>query len=321
MNIPRIRIANLPTPVEDLPRLSSKLGGIRISVKRDDLTGLGMGGNKVRKLELLLAEAMANGAKTLITSGAIQSNHCRQTAAVAAKFGLDCILVLAGEKPDRVSGNLLLDQLFGAEIVYTEKENRETMSKEVFLLAWEAGKRPFQIPYGGSSPIGALGYALAMEELLDQSVQPDVIIFASSSGGTQAGMLVGARKTGYNGKLLGISVDESVDSFIPKIVKLANESAERIGMQSDFTFNDVQLNSEYIGGGYGIFNHFEKEAIDLFAASEGILLDPVYTGRAAAGMIDLIRCGRIKPDEQILFWHTGGTPALFAEQYSSKLVG
>ena len=319
MNIPRIKIANLPTPIETLPRLSAALGGVHLSIKRDDLTGIGMGGNKVRKLELLLAEALANGAKTLITTGAIQSNHCRQTAAVAAKYGLKCILVLSGDRSARVNGNLLLDELFGAEIVWTTKSLRDEMLKQTFSKAWSEGRRPYLIPYGGSSPVGALGYALAMEELAAQGSSPDVIVFATSSGGTQAGMVVGARMTGYKGRIIGISIDHPASEFVPQIVTLASAAADRAGMPTQFNPREIEVVDDYLGGGYGVFNDLENEALHLFGSTEGLLLDPVYTGRAAAGMIDLIRKGGIKQDQSVLFWHTGGTPALFAEQYADQI--
>jgi D-cysteine desulfhydrase family pyridoxal phosphate-dependent enzyme len=318
--IPRIRIANLPTPLEALPNLSAYLGGPRIFIKRDDLTGLALGGNKIRKLEFLLAEAQANGAKTLITTGAMQSNHCRQTAAVAARFGLACILVLVGEQPEQASGNYLLDKLLGAEVVWCNRPERDQKLKAVFDQAWSDGRRPYLIPYGGSSPVGAVAYSLAIQEVLDQGIQPDWIVFPTSSGGTQAGMTLGARKTGYTGKLLGISVDETAQAISAHAAELATEAADRLGLQESFAACDVLVNDEYVGGGYGIFSALEKDAIRMFAGKEAVLLDPVYTGRAAGGMIDLIRKGFFKREETILFWHTGGTPALFAGQYMDQLL-
>ena len=193
MMLPRIRIAHLPTPVETMSNLSAFLQGPRLYIKRDDLTGLAMGGNKIRKLEFLLAQAQANGARTLITTGALQSNHCRQTAAVAAKFGLACILVLVGEEPEHPSGNYLIDRLMEAKIIWCQKAERDLNLKETFDQAWADGLRPFLIPYGGSSPVGAIAYSLAIQEMLEQKVNPDWIVFPTSSGGTQAGMMLGAR--------------------------------------------------------------------------------------------------------------------------------
>ena len=320
MIIPRIRIAHLPTPLEPLPGLSAFLGGPSIIIKRDDLTGVGFGGNKIRKLELLLAEAQANGAEMLITTGAVQSNHCRQTAAVAAKYGLACTLVLAGDKPDQASGNYALDLLFGAEIVWTQRGVRDETLKRMFDEAWQDGKRPFLIPYGGSSPTGAAAFVLAMQELAQQGLNPDWIVFASSSGGTQAGMVVGAKLTGFSGKILGISVDEPAGTLQDKVVELANQLCERHNLPYSFAKEEILINDNFIGPGYGIFTEVEKEAIHLFAQKAAILLDPVYTGRAAGGLIDLIRKGVIKRGETVLFWHTGGLPALFAEPYLHQLI-
>ncbi len=315
--IPRIRIAHLPTPVEAMPRLSAALGGPRLWVKRDDQTGLAFGGNKTRKLEFVLAEAQANGARTLVTTGAAQSNHCRQTAALAARMGLDCILVLSGDPATVPTGNLLLDNLFGAEIVWTSREQRPAALQKAFDRAWEGGRRPYLIPLGASNPVGALGYAYAFEELISQAVAPDWIVLASSSGGTQAGLVLGARRAAWGGKILGISIDEPRDHLRTVVAGLATEASERFGPKIHFEPDEILVNADYLGGGYGVAAGPEVEAIRLFAGSEGLLLDPVYTGRAAAGMIDLIRKGFFKRDETVLFWHTGGAPALFAQQYSN----
>jgi L-cysteate sulfo-lyase len=314
--IPRIRFAHLPTPVEMLPRLSVELGGPRLMVKRDDLTGLAFGGNKIRKLEFLLAEAQSHGAKTVITAGAIQSNHCRQTAAACARLGFSCQLVLSGEKPSMASGNLLLDQLFGAQVIWTSLEERSAALQQAFQAAWEAGQRPYLVPYGGSNTTGATGYVYAMKELLDQGIRPDWILFASSSSGTQAGLVTGARLFGYQGKVLGISVDEHEADLKAKVAELATATADALGEKLHFQQQDILVCADYLGGGYGVMGQPEKEAIRIFARSEGLLLDPVYTGRAAAGLIDLIRKGYFDPNETVLFWHTGGGPALFSEKYA-----
>jgi len=327
--IPRLRFAHLPTPIEVLPRLTEVLEGPQLLIKRDDLTGLAFGGNKTRKLEFLLAEAQAEEAKSLITAGALQSNHCRQTAAAAARFGFDCILVLVGEPPRRASANLLLDELFGAKIVWAEKSKREAVLQETFEKASAQGKKPYLIPYGGSNPTGALGYYFAMEELMQQlSAQgperiqgsPEWVIFASSSGGTQAGLVLGKRVFGYPGRVLGISVDEPERNLQLSVAKLAGETSKRVGARIDLTPEEVLVNADYAKPGYGVLTGAECEAISLFAKYEGLLLDPVYTGRAAAGMIALIRKGFFKRNEQILFWHTGGQPALFAEQYQGEIA-
>jgi D-cysteine desulfhydrase family pyridoxal phosphate-dependent enzyme len=317
--IPRLRFAHLPTPIEDLPRLSAALGGPRLLVKRDDQTGLAFGGNKTRKLEFLLAEALAEGADSLISAGALQSNHCRQTAAAAAKFGLGCTLVLAGEPPDRKSANLLLDDLFGAHILWTDRAHRDAVLQATFNAARAQGSRPYLVPYGGSSPTGALAYAFAMEEFVGQKVKADWIVFASSSGGTQAGLVLGARLFGFSGKILGISVDEPQRPLQTHVAQLASETSERLGPRLEFSADEVLVNADYNAPGYAVMTGLERAAIRLFAKSEGLLLDPVYTGRAAAGLIDLVSQGFFKKDETLLFWHTGGQPALFAERYQGDL--
>jgi D-cysteine desulfhydrase family pyridoxal phosphate-dependent enzyme len=293
-------------------------------IKRDDQTGLAGGGNKTRKLEFLVAEAQAHGARTLITAGAIQSNHCRQTAAAAARYGFQCILVLVGEEPNAISGNLLLDHLLGAEIVWAKREKRAETLQETFQSAWEQGRRPYLIPYGGSNSVGAAGYAFAIQELRDQSgpnellkKAPDWIVFPSSSGGTQAGMVLGTHIFDYPSKILGISVDETEETLQKRVADLANQTGDFLGEKTNFSGSDILVNADYLGGGYGVLGGPEKEAVQWFARSEGILLDPVYTGRAAAGMIDLIRKGFFSPTDTVLFWHTGGAPALFAYQYQS----
>jgi D-cysteine desulfhydrase family pyridoxal phosphate-dependent enzyme len=320
MAIPRFRFAHLPTPVEELRRLYEVFGGPRLLIKRDDQTGLAFGGNKTRKLEFLVAEAREHGAKMLISGGASQSNHCRQTAAAAARFEFECILVLTGDKPQQASGNLLLDQLFGAEIVYVaDRKDRDRILQETFDRATREGKNPYLVPYGGSNATGALGYAFAVKELIDQDVGADWIVFATSSGGTHAGLLLGQRIFGFSGKILGISVDESKEWLKKEVSQLASATSEKVGERIEFTPADVLVNADYCDAGYGVVTEREREAIRLFASCEGLLLDPVYTGRAAAGMIDLIRKGFFKSDETVLFLHTGGLPALFADQYTDEL--
>ncbi len=346
-DINRIHFAHLPTPVEFLPRLSRQLGGGRIYIKRDDQTGLALGGNKTRKMEFLIADAQSKNAQTLITAGAIQSNHCRQTAAAAAKFGFECILVLTGgnikTKMSKESqnmgenltdhkaiaipdGNLLLDHLFGAHIIWAEPDQREKILQDTFIQAEQRSMHPYLIPYGGSNPIGAMGYLTAMKELMEQMQSvtaveyPDWIVFPSSSGGTQAGLTLGASLFGYQGKILGISVDEPEAVLKDRVATLANMSADFAGESRTFTPSEILVNDHYLGKGYGVMGDLEREAIQLFARCEGIILDPVYTGRAAGGLIDLIRSGFFSPDQVVLFWHTGGTPALFAHRYQSELL-
>jgi D-cysteine desulfhydrase family pyridoxal phosphate-dependent enzyme len=319
--IPRLGLAHLPTPIEPLPRLSAALGGPRLFVKRDDQTGLALGGNKTRKLEFLVAEAQARGARTLITGGAWQSNHCRQTAAAAARCGMDCILVLTGERPARATGNLLLDQLLNARIVATpDRGDRDRLLRETFETAAAQGQAPYLVPYGGSSPTGALGYAFAMQEVLAQAADVDWMIFATSSGGTQAGLVLGQRVFGYRGTLLGISIDEPASALKPQVAALASDASAALGARLAFDSEDVHVDDRYCAPGYGVLTDLERDAVKAFARHEGILLDPVYTGRAAGGMLDLIRRGFFPKKARILFWHTGGQPALFAEPYGSTLL-
>ena len=320
-SIARLKFAHLPTPVEELPRLSAFLGGPRIFVKRDDLTGLAFGGNKTRKLEFLVAEALEQEAKMLITGGAAQSNHCRQTAAAAAKFGLECMLVLSGPRPEQPSANLLLVHLFDADVVWVERrDERDAKLEEIYETARAAGRRPYLVPYGGSSPTGALGYAFAVEEFMGQGIHADWMVFASSSGGTQAGLVLGQRAFGYGGRVLGISIDEPEVELQARAAEIATAASQKLGERIAFDPAAVLVNANYCVAGYGVFGPGEKNAAELFAEYEGLLLDPVYTGRAAAGMIDLIRKGFFQKDETILFWHTGGQPALFADRYSGDIL-
>jgi len=318
----RLNFAHLPTPIEALPRLSEHLGGAQIYVKRDDQTGLAFGGNKTRKLEFLVAEAQAQGAKTLISGGAAQSNHCRQTAAAATRYGFECILVLNGEEPDEPSANLLLDRLFGARIVWVaDRVDRDQILQETYETSLAEGGEPYLVPYGGSSPTGALGYAFAVEELMAQGLEFDWIVFGTSSGGTHAGLTLGKRLFGFDGKILGISIDEDENWLKEHVSALASEASTLLDEREQFSPADVLATDQYCKAGYGVLTDLEREAVQLFAKYEGLLLDPVYTGRAAGGMIDLIRTGFFKPEDRALFWHTGGTPSLFADKYAPEIIG
>ena len=317
--IPRLRFAHLPTPIEAMPRLGGHLGGQPLWVKRDDQTGLAFGGNKVRKLEYLLAQAQADGARTLITTGAVQSNQCRQTAAAAAHVGFECVLVLRGEAPSRPTGNLLLDLLCGAEVRWAGSRDPDEVLEDVFQELWAAGRRPYKIVYGASSPLGALGYVRAMAELAEQGTIFDRIVFASSSAGTQSGMVVGARLFGFAGRITGISVDRPAAALREAVAGLARQTAGLLEIDPDFDPSQMEVVDDYLGQGYAVLGHREIDATRTFARLEGLLLDPVYTAKAAGGMMDLIRTGRISPDERVLFWHTGGGPAVFA--YGDELLG
>ena len=319
--LPRVRLAHLPTPIDPLPRLSEYLGGPELFIKRDDQTGLATGGNKTRKLEFLIAEALEAGADSVITAGSTQSNHARQTAAAARAKGLEPHLVLyapGGQPPENFNGNLLINHLLGAVIHWTEERapySRTIGQVEAELKA--GGKRPHVVPYGGSNATGLMGYVTAMIEVAEQAETSgpfDVHVFATSSGGTQAGMILGAHLSGLEGKtrLLGISVDEHRETLAPRVARLAGEGARLLGLDWQAEAEAVEVNDGYLGGGYAVVGEAEREAIRLLARLEGILVDPVYTGRALAGLIDLIRQGAFEAGQRILFWHTGGTAALFA---------
>lgn len=324
-SLPRIELAQLPTPLQELPRLGQLLGGPKLLVKRDDQTGLALGGNKTRKLEFLIADALKKEADTVITTGAPQSNHCRQTAAAAAQVGMGCELVLGGNEPEVPNGNVLLDLFCGANLHWTTRERRNAKMDEVARQLLSLKHNPYIIPVGGSNGLGALGYVQAMIELNDQMsksrVKVDTIVFATSSGGTQAGMVVGARISGFEGKILGISIDQRSSqepSYQSELAAIANEAAKLIDSRYEFTEDDFTVNYDYLGLGYGVVGNLERESIRLTACTEGLLLDPVYSGRAMGGLIDLIKKGFFSLKDTVLYWHTGGAPALFA--YARELT-
>jgi D-cysteine desulfhydrase len=321
--LPRISLGDLPTPLEELPRLSRALGGPRLLIKRDDQTGLATGGNKTRKLEFSVAEALRQGADTLITVGGVQSNHCRQTAAAAARCGLRCILVLRGHPPATCNGNLLLDRLLGARLLFSGDRTREEVAEEAARQEEAAGRRPYSIPVGASNAVGAVGFVAGMEELIGQlgarDLRVDRVVFASSSFGTQAGLAVGAKALGFPGRLSAIAIDSSREELQVGVAEIALATIRRLGLSLSLPPDEVEAYDGYLGAGYAVMGEPEREAIALMAGTEGILLDPVYTGRAMAGLIDLVRRGEFGKDETILFWHTGGSAALFA--YTDQLVG
>jgi len=318
-HLPRIHLAEFPTPIHHLEALTKKYNGPDIFIKRDDLTSLGLGGNKTRKLEFLIGEALKQGKDTLVTTGGLQSNHCRLTAAAARKAGLNCHLVLNGDPPEISNGNLLLDRVFGAAIHFCDRKDRDDRLLQVAEELEDAGKSPYIIPLGGSNSIGSAGYVDGMLELTRQldemSITPDSIIFATSSGGTQAGLALGAKITGFNGEILGISIDQSKtgpDPFPPVLTRIANSTADRIGSDIRMADSDFSLNCDYLGAGYAIPDELEFNAIRNLSLDEGILLGPVYTARAMGGLLDLIEKGYFVKGQTVVFWHTGGTPELFA---------
>jgi L-cysteate sulfo-lyase len=323
--VPRIRLAHLPTPLEPMERLGAVLGGPTLWIKRDDQTGLATGGNKTRKLELFLADALAQDADVVLTHGAVQSNHCRQTAAAAVRAGLACVLVLRGDAPprDQWTGNLLLDDLLGARLWWAGRADPPAAVDAAARAAERAGERPYVIPYGGSNAVGASAYVLAFEEFWSQAaargVHFDRVVVASSSGATQAGLVVGAAACGYDGQILGISVDKTGGHLRERVTELLSPAAEYLGLDLALGPEEVHVNDEYLGGGYGVLTDAERDAVRLVARTEGILLDPVYTGKAMAGLMGMIQKKEIGAQENVLFWHTGGIPALFA--YAAELVG
>jgi D-cysteine desulfhydrase family pyridoxal phosphate-dependent enzyme len=321
-HLPRLHFSHLPTPLEELPRLTQALGGPRLLIKRDDQTGLASGGNKARKLEFSVAEALRLKADTLITMGGVQSNHCRQTAAAAARYGLRCILVLGGPAPAAWNGNLLLNHLLGARVVFSGDRSREAVAEDVAAGERAGGHQPYLIPVGASDAVGAAGFVAAIEELNGQlnarRLHADRVVFASSSAGTQAGLCVGAKAIGFPGQLAAIAIDSSQETLQTDVIAIAAPLIRRLNLEISLAPEEVVAYDGYLGEGYAVMGAPEKEAIDLTARYEGILLDPVYTGRAMAGLIDLIRRGEVGQGETVVFWHTGGYAALFA--YAEQLM-
>jgi D-cysteine desulfhydrase family pyridoxal phosphate-dependent enzyme len=310
-----VPVARDPTPVDELPRLRDALGRSscpRILVKRDDALPFAMGGNKVRKMRLLVRHAIDQGADTLVTMGGVQSNHARVTAAMAAASGLRSVLVLNGPPPDPPSGNALLQRMFGAEIVTVGgREDREPAMRDVAARLSTEGRRPYVVPLGGSTAEGALAYAHAFSELLDQIAPPDVIVHSTSSGGTQAGLAAGAALFNARTRIVGISADDpsaSIEAIVTELVPAIGRLAGIAGL----THREMEVDDTFVGGGYGVPTDASTEAMYLCARSEGLLLDPVYTAKAMAGLIARVRAGVYRENHTILFWHTGGLPALFA---------
>ncbi len=312
-----------PTPLHRLKQLSKEYPGYNLFIKRDDHTGLASGGNKTRKLEYLIQEAIDNGCDTVITAGAQQSNHCRQTVAACAAAGFECHLMLGGTKPEVYDGNLLLSYLLGAKIHFTG-ENRKGEDIEFLKTELESkGNKCYIIPYGGSNITGALGYVAAVKELKDQLIEQDInidyIFFASSSGGTQAGLMLGIDLFSLYTELFPINIDKAETYGIPTeeyILNLLNSGKEVLNIQKEYHLKDVRFIRDYDKAGYGVMTDNERLGILKLARTEGIILDPVYTGRAFYGMLDHLENKKIRPDSNVLFWHTGGLPANFV--YADK---
>ena len=318
---PRQRLAHLPTPFQRLDRLSEYLGGPEIWIKRDDCTGLSTGGNKTRKLEFLIAEALAEGADTVITQGATQSNHARQTAAAAAASGLKCHILLENRTGSEESeylhnANVFLDGLHGASVA--RYPGGHDMVAELLVAAErlkKEGSRPYIIPGGGSNPIGALGYVYCAFELMHDinnlGLCFDHLLHATGSAGTQAGLVAGMKLINSNLPVLGIGVRAAKEKQEAMVFELTQKTLELFGKPELVSPGDVVANSDYVGEGYGIPAKSTLEAVRLLAELEGILLDPVYSGKGMAGLIDLVRTGHFKDNQRIVFLHTGGSVALF----------
>lgn len=323
--LPRVRLAHLPTPLEPLPRLSAALGDVELWVKRDDATGLAMGGNKTRQLEFTLGEALAQGADCIVQGAGSQSNHCRQTAAAAARLGLECHLVLRRDAHSQdVQGNLLLDRIFGAKIHWSDTALGPDQEAEKEALAERLraeGKRPYVIGGGRGKLLGAAAYVLQLCELTEQceqaQLQPDAL-YLCAAGATHAGLILGARALG---------VSYPVQAFAPirwqydvpeALARTANELARALDLDVQVSPGEVRHSEEYVGPEYGVMTREARVAIELVARTEGLLLDPSYTGKAMAGLIDHVRRGTVRPGARVVFIHTGGTPALFA--YAQELL-
>lgn len=321
---PRIRLATLPTPLQDAVRLRSALGGEarcpRILIKRDDLTGLAFGGNKARKLEFLVADAMNQGATMLITAGAVQSNHARMTAAAARMAGMKAALVLtSNDDQPEVQGNLLLDRLLDADVHLLLPDTDETVDEAMERVAESLerdGERPYIIPVGGSNAIGAFGYVAGTLELVSQLFElgeaPKRLYFASGSRGTQAGLVLGAKLYAAPYQVYGVAVSPGTGERSTRAAQIVQEAAKLLGHTVELTDDDFVHDEAYAGTAYGVPTEGCLEAITLLARTEAIFLDPVYSGKAMAGLIDHVRHGKFSPDDSVVFLHTGGTPALFA---------
>jgi L-cysteate sulfo-lyase len=318
---PRLHFAHLPTPLEPLDNLSRELGGPRIWIKRDDCTGLAGGGNKTRKLEFLIADAQSRGGDTIITQGATQSNHARQTAAAATRFGMACHILLedrTGSTDDDYvyNGNVMLDQLFGATLSkHPAGTDMDAAMEHLAVRLRDEGRTPYVIPGGGSSPVGALGYVNAALELLgqanDRGLRIDRVVHATGSAGTQAGLVTGLSGSNSGIPVLGIGVRAPREIQEGNVFRLVERTAEHLGIPGVVKREQVLANCDYVGPGYGLPTEGMVEALKMLARTESILLDPVYSGKGMAGLIDLLRKGHFEGEENVVFLHTGGSQALF----------
>ena len=313
---PSLTLGELPSPVEEAHRLRAALGaGARILVKRDDAIPFGFGGNKVRKLSVVVAQAVADGADTLVTIGGVQSNHARATAATAAKLGLKCHLIANGARPDKLTGNALLDSLLGAEVEYVASRlDRVPTMRRVAERIRAAGGNPVEVPLGASTPIGAIGFVRAIDEMLEQGLRPDVIVHAASSGGTQAGLVAGCALHGLSTRVIGVSADDPAADVEHQVRSIIGGMKGPLGPVLEDVARDarIEVDDTFVGGGYGVPTPASIEAQQLAARTEALFVDHTYTAKALAAMIQYVRDGRIPADATVLFWHTGGQVGLFA---------
>jgi len=327
-----VKVAHLPTPLEEMKTLTAELGGPQLYMKRDDQTGLAFGGNKARKLEFIFADILRKKSDVVITWAGVQSNWCRQTAAAAKMYGIKPVLVLfkTEGKPIHYDGNLLIDKILDADVHFVEPG--EDGMKKIEQIAEEEkskGHNPYIVPVGGSrtrysmtEPLGAVAYAHCFYELYTQAKKMGYpvthVVHATGSGGTQAGLVVGAKAMGGTVKVVGISVSGKAESIKENVAAISEETAGVLGLDLTFTPEEIIVFDDYVGEGYGIMNKPTVDAITLTARKEGIILDPVYTGKAMSGLVDLIKNGYFKKDDHVVFIHTGGTPALFV--YRNELM-
>ena len=317
--LPRLELAKLPTPLDRVENLGKSLGNLDLWFKRDDLTGFGLGGNKVRSLEYLAADAMKVNSNILITGGSSGSNHVRTTMAVAAHLGLKGVAVLSGTRPSKTNGNLLLNQLLDAKLVFTGNPDRSYIDNYIKDEAERLrgkGESPYMIRRGGVSSLGCIGYVSAAVEICSQlqslNLNPDILLCATGCGVTQAGLLVGFKLMGLNCRLYGITVSRSRDECIAYIKQLINETEDVLGLDSRVKNDEIFVFDEYIGEGYSVPTSEGIDAIRLVAQTEGIFLDPIYTGKAMAGLTDLVKKDLIGSDKTVIFLHTGGSPSIFS---------
>jgi 1-aminocyclopropane-1-carboxylate deaminase/D-cysteine desulfhydrase-like pyridoxal-dependent ACC family enzyme len=314
--IPALDLWTPPSPIHELSRLSAALGGgPRLLVKRDDAIPFGFGGNKVRKIAIVAAAAIAEGADTLLSVGGVQSNSARVVAAVAARTGLRCVLVLNGARPDRMTANALLDALLGAEVHYVEaRADRAPAMARIAEHLRRQGRHPYEIPLGASTPLGALGFARAVGEMARQNVVPDVIVHSTSSGGTQAGLVAGCTLHGLPTRVLGVSADDPAGSIRDTVHTILTGMGGLLGVDGAELADarEIDVDDAHVGDGYGVPSAASREAVDLLARHEAMFVDHTYTAKALAGLIRHVRRGSFARGQTILFWHTGGQVGLFA---------